>query len=328
METLWRNRALTSEDKKDGIGFEIYVQPGFSHFELSSVIAVLKTANDILEHDRFDWHITSDLSGLVSSEDEILVRTEPSIGDQYLKDCMVVVGGADCSVSRGWVGRVRAMQRERRPVVLFSDSASAYIKTLGKVSGALTTHWRDVAILHETGHYPTLTTHLAEVYNGVVTCAGQGFAAETILRLISEFLSPNDSAVLANMLMIDNVRAFDRDQPKGMGDSVNFFEKRLQRAISIMEETAEHPIKVIEIANQIGVSSRQLERLFMLNLNLSPARFYRLIRVKRAHVMITETKMALSEVAVACGFSSSAALSRAYQAEFSRTPKQVRMARR
>lgn len=311
------------------IEFEIYVQPAFSHLELSAVTTVLKTANKVLNKDLFHWHITSDMSGLVSSEDELLVRTEPVIGEQqYLPDCLVVVGGSDCSGQRSWPGRIRAMQRMSRPVVLFSEAASKYIKITGQTNGALTTHWRDIPILMETGYYPTLTSNLAEMNKGILTCAGEVYAIEAIIRLISIFMTPSDSALLANLLLVDNVRAYERGQPKGMSDSGNFLERRLQQAIAIMEETAEHPVQVAQIASEVGVSPRQLERLFSLHLNQTPARFYKMIRVKRAHVMITETRMPLSEIAIACGFASASSLAQAYRKQFGQTPKQAGLAAR
>ncbi|MEX0304532.1 MAG: AraC family transcriptional regulator, partial [Leisingera sp.] len=69
------------------------MRPGFSHLELSSVIAVLQAANALETDVHFIWQVTSDLPGLVSSSSEILVRAEPAIGVQYLKDYLFVTGG-------------------------------------------------------------------------------------------------------------------------------------------------------------------------------------------------------------------------------------------
>ncbi|PSL18632.1 GlxA family transcriptional regulator [Shimia abyssi] len=317
------NRSGLRGDQDSPVTFEIHVQPGFSHLELSGVLTVLRTANDILNDGRFSWRITSDAPGLVSSIDTLLVRTEPSIADHLLSDCLIVVGGADCAAFGSWPKRVRAMRRDRRPVMLFSEAASQYIKFVDHPDVTLTTHWRDMPILTEAGFRGELTTRLGEVHDGVMTCAGESYVMEATIHLIADLVEPDALGLLANQLLIENVRGFERDQPKGISGGENFLEKRLRQAIAIMERTTEEPQQISQIANQVGVSPRQLERLFNLHLNQSPAKFYRTIRVKRAHIMITETKLRLAEVAIACGFASTSSLSQAYRKVYGRTPTQA-----
>jgi len=316
----------TGPEQNDGeqsLNAEIFVQPGFSHLELASVLSVLQAANDVRKRDQFTWQVTSDRPGLLSGSGEMLVRAEPAIGDQYLKHVMFVIGGQNCN-SAGWLPRLRAMQRTKRPVMLFSDAATEYIKATAPQRGPVTTHWRDIDILNETGSYQTLTTHLAENNDGVFTTAGQGYALEAVIGFLSSLLGPQDSAEIAGMLILEDIRGFQRDQPKGISDNPNFFEKRLQRAIAVMEETIENPLKVSDLASQVGVSTRQLERLFMVSLNISPARFYKQIRLKRAHTLISDTRMPLIDVAIVCGFSTTSSLSQAYRQEYGQTPNQAR----
>lgn len=302
---------------------EIFVQPGFWQLELAAVLAALNTSNDICGTERFDWQITSDHPGIVEGNGDMMVRAEPSIAEQYLKDILVVIGGRACH-GAGWLARLRAMQKIKRPVVLLSAAATEYIKATEPKSAPVTAHWGDVNVLSESGDFPTLTTHLAEEANGVMTCAGGGHTLELMVGVLSAELSPQMAAELAAHLMLDHIRGPSRDQPKGMSHSSNFLEKRLQSAIRLMEETVEHPMKVSALARQVGVSTRQLERLFLINLDETPAKFYKKIRLKRAHALITDTRMPLIDVAIACGFSDSSSLARAYRLEFSKTPNQLR----
>ena len=307
------------------LNFEIFVQPGFSHLELSSVLAVLQAVNDVRKKDQFSWQITSDRPGMLASNGDMLVRAEPAIGDQYLRHAMFIIGGQNCR-SAGWLPRLRAMQRAKRPVMLFSDAATEYIKSVSPARGPVTTHWRDIDILSETGDYPTMSKRLAENNDGVFTSAGQGYAMEAVISFLGGVLGPQDSAGIASMLILEDIRGFQRDQPKGISDNPNFFEKRLQKAIAMMEETIENPLKVSDLADQVGVSTRQLERLFMVYLNTSPARFYKQIRLKRANTLISDTRMPLIDVAIVCGFSNTSSLSQAYRQEYGKTPNQARKA--
>ncbi|NRP11330.1 HTH-type transcriptional regulator CdhR [Aliiroseovarius sp. xm-m-379] len=304
-------------------GIEIFVQPGFWQIELAAILSALNTANDVCGYERFPWQITSDHPGIVHSNGDMMVRAGPSIGEQYLRQVLVVIGGTG-SHGGGWMARLRAMQKIKRRVVLLSGAATEYIKATNPRSHPVTTNWGDVNVLSEGGDYPTLTTHLAEDAGGIMTCAGGGHTLELMVAILSEQLAPQEAAELAAQLMLEHVRGPNRDQPKGMSHSSNFLEKRLQSAIRLMEETVEHPLKVSELAQKVGVSTRQLERLFLINLDETPAKFYKKIRLKRAQALITDTRMPLIDVALACGFSDSSSLARAYRLEYAKTPNQLR----
>ncbi|KIC19799.1 AraC family transcriptional regulator [Leisingera sp. ANG-Vp] len=309
------------------MSFEIYVRPGFSHLELSSVIGVLQAANALETGVQFTWQVASDLPGLVSSSSEVLVRAEPAIGDQYLKDYLFVTGGSNCS-GGNWMQRARAMQKLRRPVLLLSDAATAYIRASAPLSGPVTTHWQDARALAETGNYPTVTNRLAENNAGIFTCAGHGHTAEIVIRLLSEVLSPQDCAELTSAMVLETARGFSGEQPKGAGGNFNFLGGKLAKAIAIMEESVEAPLPTAVIAEKAGLSVRHMERLFLTHLDTTPARHYRRVRLKLAGKLITDTSLPVVDIALACGFPSSASLAKAYRHEFGVTPHQLRSGRK
>ena len=307
------------------ISFEIFVQAEFAYLELSSIIAVLQTANDVINRDLFCWQITSDTPGLVSSSSDLIVRAKPTIGDQYLSDCLCVVGGQLGDVS-AWLRRVRAMQKFKRPVALFSDAAREYIKATTPKSGPVTSHWRDIGLLREIGDFPTLSESLMAQNGTLMTCAGHGHTAEAIIGILADVLDPQDRAELACQLMLSDVRGPAQEQPKSLSDNPNFLEKRLQNAIRLMEENTEHPLPTASLARRVGVSTRQLERQFMLHLSTSPGKFYRKIRLKKAFTLVSNSQMPIIDIAVACGFSSTSTLAQTFKAEYGKTPRQLRSA--
>lgn len=307
--------------------FEIFIQPGFSDLELSAVTSVLRTANEVLNRDRFTWQITSDVPGLVNSSAELIARANPAIGDQYLKDCLIVIAGRNSS-PQGWMVRLRAMQKVRRRVVLLSDAAREFVRASKDQEGRAAAHWRDVSLLREVGTFPMLSEQLVVNSGGVMTCAGHGHTLEAVIGILSETLGARECAEIASLLVLDNVRSFSQEQPKGTSYNPNFFEKRLQKALRLMETNIEQPLKLAGLAEEVGLSSRHLERLFMVYFETTPAKLYKKIRLKQAHKLVTDTHMALIEIAIACGFSSAASFSQAYKAEFGETPTQLRRKKR
>ncbi|MEO0864563.1 MAG: helix-turn-helix domain-containing protein, partial [Pseudomonadota bacterium] len=294
-----------------------------SGLELTSVTHVLATTNAILEREQFCRRFSTDAPGLVSSDQGALVRAEPSIGDHRLADAMIVVGGRNAAQTT-WLSRARAMQRKARPVVLLSDAATGYIKATKAPAGHVTTHWSDVTPLVETGYHPKLTTRLSENSDGIITAAGAGATMELIVGLVSPYLTSPQLAELGNRLLLQTIRKSHAEQPRSISDNEGLFDARLTEVIRLMEETVHEPMLMEDITREVGMSTRHLERVFRAVFNVSPARFYRSLRVKRARAMIEESLLPLIDIAVATGFGSCTTMTKSIKSEYGMTPTQMR----
>ncbi len=314
----------TSEGDRDPpITFEVFLQNKFSDLEVSSVVSTLSMANDVLNQDRFQWKFVSDTPGLIESRCGLIARAEPAVFEHNLKTFMVVVGG-DCVAAQAWMPRVRAMQRKKRLVALLSDAATAFIKASRATTQNVTTHWYDIRVLEEWGSYPNLSLSYAEDAGGIVTSAGVNFTTELVIRLIAQFLSPKDYSEIGSRLIVQSVRDIDAEQPKGSSYLMNAFGPQVSSAIRIMEENLADPISTRVISSKVGLSVRQLERLFTRHFGVSPGRYYRQVRVGKAHALVTETNMPLIDIALATGFSSVSGLSSTYRAEYGKSPGKAR----
>ena len=78
----------------------------------------------------------------------------------------------------------------------------------------------------------------------------------------------------------------------------------------------------------MGLSTRQLERLFGKYLNRSPARYYLELRLNRARLLLLQTNMSVIDVALACGFVSASHFSKCYRELYNRSPQQERAERK
>ena len=94
----------------------------------------------------------------------------------------------------------------------------------------------------------------------------------------------------------------------------------LAKAIQRMQSTLQDPISPSVIATEIGISTRQLERLFGRYLNTSPKRYYMEMRLDRAKHLLLQTEASVIEIALACGFESPGHFSRVYKAAHGVTP--------
>lgn len=100
---------------------------------------------------------------------------------------------------------------------------------------------------------------------------------------------------------------------------------KLRDAIIIMERNLEHPLAIGEIARQVAISQRQLDRIFRKHTGLTPVRYYLDVRLDRARGLVTQTEMPILDVAIACGFSTNSQFSRTYKNRFEISPNQDRI---
>ncbi len=91
-----------------------------------------------------------------------------------------------------------------------------------------------------------------------------------------------------------------------------------------MEANIEEPISLEDLSQYVGISRRQLERLFRKYLDCVPTRFYMNIRLKNARLLLLQTNKSIIDIALACGFVSAPHFSKCYRDFFNISPRQER----
>lgn len=96
---------------------------------------------------------------------------------------------------------------------------------------------------------------------------------------------------------------------------------RLERALRLLGQAGhQDEARVAVVARELRLSQRQLERLFLERIGISPKRYARLRRFERA-VRLTRDGRATGEVAFAAGYSDQAHLIRDFRAFAGTTPR-------
>ena len=92
-------------------------------------------------------------------------------------------------------------------------------------------------------------------------------------------------------------------------------------AIDLLQRSIEQPPSLAQAAGTLGVSPRQLKRLFATHLGASFKRFDRELRLERAKELLEQTGMTVMAVAVATGFGSVEHFSRSYRTRHGTSPR-------
>ena len=108
--------------------------------------------------------------------------------------------------------------------------------------------------------------------------------------------------------------------------SVGLKDGDIHRAAQFIREHAREPITVAQVANDLQVSRRWLERHFQRVLGRSPHGEIRRVRLEQAKKLLLETDWPMTKVAQAAGLTSAPYLNYFFRRETGLTPAQYRHA--
>jgi AraC family transcriptional regulator, L-arginine-responsive activator len=157
----------------------------------------------------------------------------------------------------------------------------------------------------------------------VLSCARPLALPDLVLAYLAREHGEALARQLAVRLGLSTLRARD-ERLLGESAAPSRLPPRLAEALTLMQANLGEPLPTDDVARLVGLSRRQLERLFKQHLDSLPSRHYLELRLQRSRELLKHSGQSVLQVALACGFSSGAHFSNAYKAAFGRTPREER----
>lgn len=311
--------------------FVFYLVPEFTLLAFSSAIEVLRLANQVVGHQRYRWRLVSAEGHPVTASNGVCLSVDRSLAEerarQHDRPSMALVCSGrrvEDRTDRSLEAWLRDCHRQR--ISLGALCTGAYI--LAK-SGLLENrrcaiHWENSPAFAEQFDRSVLTCGIFEVDDGIHTCAGGAASFDMMVHLVGRELGPRVAAEICNQALVSRLRDSTERQrlpfafPQGVNNPI------IKAAVNLMADNLSEPITLAELGLRLRLSRRQIERVFQNELHCSPARYYLKLRLERAKLLLTQTSMAVVDVAVACGFVSASHFSRCYRVLEGRTPQAER----
>jgi transcriptional regulator GlxA family with amidase domain len=156
-----------------------------------------------------------------------------------------------------------------------------------------------------------------------ITLPGGAGAADFALYLIERHLGPAFAQKAQQVLQFDRMRT-GSTVPPHPPVALKVPNATVRRALLLMEQNITRPLSIDELAGQLELSARQLERLFGQALQKSPAMVYREVRMRYAAWLLTHSHQSITDIALSAGFSDCAHFSRQFREVFGVPPTQRR----
>ena len=249
-----------------------------------------------------------------------------AIGDVEQVDSVIVCAGIDPQLfnDKATLGWLRSMARHG--TYIGGVSAGSFVLARAGLLNdyRCTIHWEYLASFTEEFPDVDVTASLFEIDRDRFTSAGAEATLDMLLYLIAQQHGYDLSVMVAEQFSHMSMHGENEPQRMPLRQRLRISHPKLIAIIEQMEHNLEEPLGREALAESVGLSTRQMERLFEKYLRKSPAKHYLELRLKRAQLLLMQTSMSILDVSVACGFVSASHFSKSYREMFKRPPRQER----
>ncbi len=313
--------------------FAFVLIPRFSMIAFTAAIEPLRIANRLSGEELYSWQVVCKEGGPVRASNGVLVMTDQTIADIDLRSgrsrptIIVCSGlGAEHVRDRELFGWLRRADRSGAVIGAVCTGAPRAARA-GLLEGhRCTIHWENLPGFMEDFPDIDVQADLFEIDRNRVTCSGGTAALDMMLHLIATTHGQELATKVSEQCLVDRIRQPHDHQRMPYRVRLGIHHPKLIAAIEMMEANIEEPLDQEMLARYVGLSRRQLERLFRKHLGRTPAQYYLEIRLERARHLLYQTTMPVMNVAFACGFVSASHFSTCYRQMYGRTPRAERAA--
>ncbi len=307
--------------------FVFLLLENFSMVALTSAIDVLRTANLLGESELFSYQLVSVAGAPVCGDLGFSALVDASLTDLDLSkvDALVVCGGLRVDLQANPT-LTRFLHRSQVKGLALGSLwngvfALAHAGLLDGVPCAV--HRENRASFRELFAKVELKDRAYVIHENLFTSAGGNSALDMMLELIVASQGKQFVRGICDILTCDRIN--DAGEPAFLNDQAEVsLPQNLKDVMALMENNMEEMLTPEEIATLVGITRRQVERLFQRYLGSTPTRYYLELRLKRSHQLLTQTQLSMSDISLACGFVSYPHFSKCYRQFFNKTPSHSR----
>jgi transcriptional regulator GlxA family with amidase domain len=298
----------------------------FTMLSFAGAIEPLRIANRVLGFQAYTWVLAGENGTEATCSNGASFRLDMGLEEITREDTVLVCGGIDVqdATSKPILNWLR--REARRGAAIGGLCTGAYtVAKAGLLDGKRATiHWENQDSFLEEFEDVKLTKSVFVLDGNRMSTAGGTASIDLMLKIIASDHGEEVANTVADQLIYSSIRTDQDTQRLSIPTRIGVRHPKLSQVIQMMEQNIEDPISPADLAERVGMSTRQLERLFRRYLNRSPKRYYMELRLQKARNLLMQTDMSVINVALACGFASPSHFSKCYRAHYKTTPYRER----
>ena len=306
--------------------FVFVLMEHFTLLSFSSALDALRIANRMSGKKLYDWTFIGESEEFVSCSAGTQFKLDNPLIELHRDDTILLCGGTaiQASTTKKLIGWLR--REARRGLVIGGLCTAAYPMAKAGLldEKKATIHWENQDSFAEEFLEVELTKTVFVCDGNRYTTAGGTSSIDLLLKIIADDHGEELANAVADQMIYSSIRTDQDTQRLSVPTRIGVRHPKLSKVIQMMEINIEEPISPSVLAKDVGMSTRQLERLFRRYLDRSPKRYYMELRLQKARNLLMQTDMSVINVALACGFASPSHFSKCYRAHYDTTPYRER----
>ncbi len=305
--------------------------PDFSMISFASAVEPLRIANRLSGRALYRWLLLSKDGGPVRASNGISVNVDlsmeqiqASFGQSLPTICVASGLHGERYADREVFAWLRRMDRHGATIGALCTGAHILAKAGLIADHRCTIHWENLPGFVEAFPDIDVAADLYEIDRNRFTCSGGTAPLDLMLSRIAAAHGEELATKVSEQCLLDRIRGPHDRQRMPIRIRLGVHHPKLINAIELMEANIEEPLPQEQLAHYIGLSRRQLERLFRRHMGRTPAQYYLELRLERARHLLYQTDLPIMNIACACGFVSASHFSTCYRQMFGRTPRAER----
>ncbi|MDB4122120.1 GlxA family transcriptional regulator [Octadecabacter sp.] len=324
---MQRHNIIDVETSRDTPSRYIFVLlDQFTLLSFAAAVDCLRIANLMAGQELYSWMLVGEGGDTVSCSTGTSFNLDCDLTELHRDDTVILCGGRDVQAATtkkvlNWLRR-----ESRRGITMGGLCTAAFsLAKAGLLDGKRATiHWENHDSFAEEFLEVELTKSVFVKDGNRWTTAGGTSSIDLFLQIIADQFGEELANAVADQQIYSAIRTDQDTQRLSIPTRIGVRHPKLSRVIQAMEQNIEEPISPSMLAKDVGMSTRQLERLFRRYLNRSPKRYYMELRLQKARNLLMQTDMSVINVALACGFASPSHFSKCYRSHYDTTPYRER----
>ena len=300
--------------------------PGFALMSYAAAVEPLRAANLLSGRELYRWWHAAPGGKPVLASNGVAIIPDCGTNTERAADMVLVCAGGNPALfadrsAFAWLRRLA-----RKGAVIGGISGGPYLLARAGLldQRRATLHWEHLPAFREAFPDVAVVPSLFEIDGNRITCSGGISALDMMVAIIARDRGRQLAAAVGDWFLHTHVREGFGPQRMDLRYRLGIADEKLLGVLRAMEASIETPLTRTALAQEAGISLRQLERLFRRHIGHGIHRHYRWLRLERARQLLRETTLPVLDVALATGFSSASQFARAYAKAFGEPPSRTR----
>lgn len=296
--------------------------PKFTMLAFSAAVEPLRMANQLTGQEIFRWQVLSGDGRPVACSNGLEVVANAVWTGMQPEGMIFVCSGVEPEgkASAALADWLRGLWRRGRVVGGLCTGAYALARAGILKGNRFTLHWENIEGFTESHPGLVPARQVFTIEDRVMTSAGGVASADLMLQIIHDRFGAPLAREVMNMCLLTQRRGSEDHQTASLAARLGTRHDKLLQAAAFLEARIEEEFDLDACASHLGLSRRQIERLFHHHLATTPVRYMNDLRLQRGRALLGETDMKVTDVAVACGYASTSHFSKSFRRKYGVSP--------